>query len=90
LCILILQVENLVAIELAYINTKHPDFHKDAALVSSLLKSVEEDERLQRPANRKQHNPSPMSQSLAVLGDMEKDVPKVGRFKKVKDSPVLN
>ncbi|KOX74157.1 Dynamin-1-like protein [Melipona quadrifasciata] len=32
-------VENLVAIELAYINTKHPDFHKDAALVSSLLKN---------------------------------------------------
>ncbi|XP_044741371.1 dynamin-1-like protein [Chrysoperla carnea] len=30
-------VENLVAIELAYINTKHPDFHKDAALVPSLL-----------------------------------------------------
>ncbi|XP_073826150.1 dynamin related protein 1 [Musca autumnalis] len=32
-------VENLVAIELAYINTKHPDFHKDAALVPSLLKT---------------------------------------------------
>ncbi|KAK9501433.1 hypothetical protein O3M35_012156 [Rhynocoris fuscipes] len=30
-------VENLVAIELAYINTKHPDFHKEAALVPSLL-----------------------------------------------------
>ncbi|KAG7201975.1 hypothetical protein KM043_004670 [Ampulex compressa] len=36
-------VENLVAIELAYINTKHPDFHKDAALVSSLLKNSETD-----------------------------------------------
>lgn len=32
-------VENLVAIELAYINTKHPDFHKDAALVPSLMKT---------------------------------------------------
>ncbi|KAH8337593.1 hypothetical protein KR074_011678 [Drosophila pseudoananassae] len=32
-------VENIVAIELAYINTKHPDFHKDAALVPSLLKT---------------------------------------------------
>lgn len=32
-------VEHLVAIELAYINTKHPDFHKDAALVPSLLKA---------------------------------------------------
>ncbi|XP_034173154.1 dynamin related protein 1 isoform X2 [Osmia lignaria lignaria] len=36
-------VENLVAIELAYINTKHPDFHKDAALVSSLLKNNDVD-----------------------------------------------
>ncbi|XP_015111838.1 dynamin-1-like protein [Diachasma alloeum] len=36
-------VENLVAIELAYINTKHPDFHKDAALVSSLLKNTNVD-----------------------------------------------
>lgn len=32
-------VENIVAIELAYINTKHPDFHKDAALVPSLMKN---------------------------------------------------
>ena len=29
--------ENLVAVELAYINTKHPDFHKDALLVGSML-----------------------------------------------------
>ncbi|XP_070158836.1 dynamin-1-like protein [Polyergus mexicanus] len=36
-------VENLVAIELAYINTKHPDFHKDAAFVSSLLKETDVD-----------------------------------------------
>ena len=38
-------VENLVQIELSYINTKHPDFHKDAALVSSLLKKPEEEGR---------------------------------------------
>ncbi|XP_033221390.1 dynamin-1-like protein [Belonocnema kinseyi] len=31
-------VENLVAIELAYINTKHPDFNKDAAFASSMFK----------------------------------------------------
>ncbi|RLU20725.1 hypothetical protein DMN91_007338 [Ooceraea biroi] len=37
------EVENLVAIELAYINTKHPDFHKDAAFVSSLLKEADVD-----------------------------------------------
>ncbi|GBM28262.1 Dynamin-1-like protein [Araneus ventricosus] len=35
-------VENLVAIELAYINTKHPDFHHDAALVDTLTKHNEE------------------------------------------------
>ncbi|XP_064485062.1 dynamin-1-like protein isoform X2 [Ornithodoros turicata] len=33
-------VENMVSIELAYINTKHPDFH-DAALVGNLSKSSE-------------------------------------------------
>ncbi|XP_015916258.1 dynamin-1-like protein [Parasteatoda tepidariorum] len=35
-------VENLVAIELAYINTKHPDFHHDAALVDTLVKHSDE------------------------------------------------
>ncbi|XP_063636237.1 dynamin-1-like protein isoform X7 [Cydia splendana] len=34
-------VENIVAIELAYINTKHPDFHREAALVSGLLQSTD-------------------------------------------------
>jgi dynamin 1-like protein len=80
--ILILQVENLVAIELAYINTKHPDFHKDAALVSSLLKSVEEDERLPRPANKKYVSAVNVNQpSASHVGDTEKDVPKVGHIK---------
>ncbi|XP_030767849.1 dynamin-1-like protein isoform X2 [Sitophilus oryzae] len=41
-------VENLVAIELAYINTKHPDFYKDIAAVPSMIKSGEPS----RPANR--------------------------------------
>ncbi|XP_045492574.1 dynamin-1-like protein isoform X9 [Colias croceus] len=52
-------VENLVAIELAYINTKHPDFHREAALVSGLLKSTDglDDRRPLRPA------PSPMNGS---------------------------
>ncbi|XP_055592609.1 dynamin-1-like protein [Uranotaenia lowii] len=35
-------VENLVQIELAYINTKHPDFHKDAAMVPSLMKNEQD------------------------------------------------
>nr|CAG4649124.1 EOG090X01UE [Scapholeberis mucronata] len=30
-------VENLVAIELAYINTKHPDFNRESSLVSTLM-----------------------------------------------------
>ncbi|XP_044267116.1 dynamin-1-like protein isoform X1 [Tribolium madens] len=32
-------VENLVQIELAYINTKHPDFYKEIAMVPSMIKS---------------------------------------------------
>ena len=30
-------VENIVAIELSYINTKHPDFQREAAMVGSLM-----------------------------------------------------
>ena len=72
----------MVAIELAYINTKHPDFHKDAALVSSLLKSVEEDERFLRPANKRQ-NPAHVNQPMpTVVGESEKDMPKVGHIEK--------
>lgn len=36
-------VENLVAIELAYINTKHPDFFKEASMVPSLMKYEQND-----------------------------------------------
>lgn len=32
-------VENLVAIELAYINTKHPDFYKEISMVPTMIKS---------------------------------------------------
>lgn len=39
-----IQVEDLVAIELAYINTKHPDFG-EASLVSLLSKSPSDKER---------------------------------------------
>lgn len=56
-------VENLVAIELAYINTKHPDFHKDAAVVSSILKSAEEDEAMKRAAA--------LAQPVQQNGDVE-------------------
>lgn len=36
-------VENLVGIELAYINTKHPDFQEDAAMVDSLKQFDDKD-----------------------------------------------
>lgn len=58
-------VENIVQIELAYINTKHPDFHKDAALVPSLLKAdhSQENQWNQRhdghERRRPNRNPSP-------------------------------
>ncbi|KAI8440341.1 hypothetical protein MSG28_001679 [Choristoneura fumiferana] len=55
-------VENLVAIELAYINTKHPDFHREAALVSGLLQSTDtilEDSPMYRQKARA--TPSPVS-----------------------------
>ena len=34
-------MENLVGIELSYINTKHPDFHDAAALVGNLLRETQ-------------------------------------------------
>ena len=40
-------VENIVSIELAYINTRHPDFFKDMANIGSMLKSPDlETERM--------------------------------------------
>jgi dynamin 1-like protein len=44
-------VENLVQIELAYINTKHPDFHEATAMQKSIL-SGEFNEKLNiKPSN---------------------------------------
>jgi len=49
-------VENIVAIELAYINTKHPDFYKDASSIGGMLKSpdMEADARGQARAPKQQ------------------------------------
>lgn len=47
-------VENLVQIELAYINTKHPDFHKDAAVVSSIMKAAEDDHAIRHSMGSRQ------------------------------------
>lgn len=80
------QVENLVAVELAYINTKHPDFH-DATLVNSMIKaSIAEDVYKQQP--RKQphaisldstNSPakSALSTTDATLVNEDKFLPKV-------------
>ncbi|XP_022829733.1 dynamin-1-like protein isoform X5 [Spodoptera litura] len=56
-------VENLVQIELAYINTKHPDFHREAALVSGLLKSTDSLMDEHSPVYR-QKTPRPASSPL--------------------------
>jgi len=46
-------VENIVAIELAYINTRHPDFYKDMANIGSMLKSPDlETERMNQTRTR--------------------------------------
>jgi len=55
----------LVAIELAYINTKHPDFHKDAAFVSSLLKDADVDHL--------KHNKRLTSASTIITNDTVSD-----------------
>ncbi|KAM0732431.1 Dynamin-1-like protein [Formica fusca] len=59
-------VENLVAIELAYINTKHPDFHKDAAFVSSLLKDTDVD-------HLKHNKRLPSASSTIITNDTTKE-----------------
>ncbi|XP_026491637.1 dynamin-1-like protein isoform X10 [Vanessa tameamea] len=59
-------VENLVAIELAYINTKHPDFHREAALVSGLLKSTDGLVEEHSPMYR-QKTPRPTSTPVSTL-----------------------
>uniref|UniRef100_A0A6A7FUA8 dynamin GTPase n=1 Tax=Hirondellea gigas TaxID=1518452 RepID=A0A6A7FUA8_9CRUS len=59
-------VENLVLIELAYINTKHPDFRSDASIVSSLMSSASlnfEDEQGQRSIPVRRQGPYPSQQN---------------------------
>lgn len=62
-------MENLVAIELAYINTKHPDFHREAALVSGMLKSTDsmvDENPAYRQKARQNATPSPVHKMLKV------------------------
>jgi len=59
-------VENIVAIELSYINTKHPDFH-DAALVGTLIKNAEQETR-QKVRSFKEPNLSMSATPNVTLG----------------------
>ncbi|XP_020809216.1 dynamin-1-like protein [Drosophila serrata] len=67
-------VENILAIELAYINTKHPDFHKDAALVPSLLKTDNDpysQVNLQRRGNTPRNHMSPQVSSQSAASQQQ-------------------
>ncbi|XP_023296459.2 dynamin-1-like protein [Lucilia cuprina] len=66
-------VENLVAIELAYINTKHPDFHKDAALVPSLLKAdnIMDPYGHQQQQQRRSNTPRAVNSSPQVMAQQQ-------------------
>ncbi|XP_015585698.1 dynamin-1-like protein isoform X2 [Cephus cinctus] len=68
-------VENLVAIELAYINTKHPDFHKDAALASSLLKNAEADQIRSSRRNMSSSSNSSASSFIPIEQNKEQQQP---------------
>nr|CAG4646844.1 EOG090X01UE [Megafenestra aurita] len=60
-------VENLVAIELAYINTKHPDFHREASLVSTLMHTHMDDTSSQKLSSSKQvHKKHAISYPTAI------------------------
>ncbi|XP_063613119.1 dynamin-1-like protein isoform X6 [Penaeus indicus] len=65
-------VENLVAIELAYINTKHPDFRPDASLASTL---VADDEKARNIPVRRIHGNAPST--------YEHEQPKRGELRQV-------
>eukprot|EP00088_Acartia_fossae_P032522 TRINITY_DN33296_c0_g1_i10.p1 TRINITY_DN33296_c0_g1~~TRINITY_DN33296_c0_g1_i10.p1 ORF type:complete len:760 (-),score=185.56 TRINITY_DN33296_c0_g1_i10:935-3214(-) len=70
-------VENIVSIELAYINTKHPDFYNDAASIGSMLKSpdLETDTKMMRPrgsvsGQQQERRPRPHSVHFTQNGDI--------------------
>ena len=63
----------MVAIELAYINTKHPDFQSNASLVSSLL--GEEEKSRSIPVRRSHGNaPSTYEQEIREQAKVRKVV----------------
>ncbi|XP_073965696.1 dynamin related protein 1 isoform X2 [Choristoneura fumiferana] len=79
-------VENLVAIELAYINTKHPDFHREAALVSGLLQSTDtilEDS----PMYRQKARATPSPHVPAITDGQENKTPVQNNVQSNSESP---
>jgi len=70
-------VENIVAIEQAYINTKHPDFYKDAACIGSMLKSpdLESDHKMRsKPAGAEVKGNRMRPQSMQINPQMNGEV----------------
>lgn len=72
-------VENLVSIELAYINTKHPDFH-DAHLVGELNKSKQDPMFKPKPVEQVQM-PDQQQQQQQINGQNLKTTKQAGYFK---------
>lgn len=64
-------VENLVSIELAYINTKHPDFHRETDL---LLRSSEHNHVYEQERKR-QIKPQVAPPSLNQIANGELEIP---------------
>ncbi|XP_071512237.1 dynamin-1-like protein [Panulirus ornatus] len=62
-------VENLVAIELAYINTKHPDFRPDASIVSTL---VAEEEKPRNVPVRRVHGNTPSTYEQEIKDQLKR------------------
>ena len=55
-------VENIVSIELSYINTKHPDFQRETAMVGSLM-----------AVNNDDYHKSSRSSSSSLMGKSSKN-----------------
>ena len=77
-------VENIVAIELAYINTKHPDFQREAAMVGSLMApdSLKHSSRSERPAKNRPVQLATNALPAITNGEPEKEnlMPKVRKI----------
>ena len=75
-------VENIVHIELSYINTKHPDFQREAAMVGSLMAYDDEKFHKARSSSLKPAKNRPVqftNQPLALANgdDKENNITKV-------------